>query len=187
MRRIKKGIIALGAVLVIAASAAIATPATSNQPGPSQQQVSEKVRHELSMLPYYGIFDNLAYKVEGDTVILYGQVVRPVTRSDAESRVAHINGVAHVVNNIEVLPPSSFDDAIRVRTYQAIFRRGDLSRYALGGNPSIHIIVKNGHVTLEGVVANEADRDLAYMAANGVSGVFSVTNNLQTERSAKGA
>jgi hyperosmotically inducible protein len=185
MRTIKKGIIAIGAALVLVASAAIAAPATSNQPGTSSQQISEQVRKELVTLPYYGIFDNLAYRVEGNTVILSGQVVRPVTRSDAESRVARIKGVEHVVNNIEVLPPSPFDDSTRVQMYRTLFRQPSLSRYAMGSDQAIHIIVKNGHVTLDGVVANEADRQLAYMTAQTVPGVFSVTNNLQTERSAR--
>lgn len=188
MRTFKKGIIAIGAALVLTVSAAIAAPATSNKTETGgQQQVSEQVRKELVTLPYYGVFDNLAYKVEGSTVTLYGQVVRPTTRSDAEHRVAGIKGVSRVINNIEVLPVSPFDDAIRVRTYRAIFSAGGLSRYALGANPSIHIVVKGGHVTLEGVVSSEGDRNLAYMAAMNVPGVFSVTNNLQTERAGRGA
>jgi hyperosmotically inducible protein len=183
MRTIKKGILAIVAGIAITASAAIAAPVTSGQPELADQQVSKKVRKELVTLPYYGVFDNLAYKVEGSTVILYGQVVRPSTRQDAEHRVARISGVERVVNNIEVLPLSSFDDSVRVSTYRTLFRSGGLYRYAMGANPSIHIVVKGGHVTLEGVVSNEADSQLAYMAASGVSGVFSVTNNLRTERS----
>lgn len=187
MRTIRKGIIAIGAVLVLTASAAIAAPVTSNQPETGGQQVSEKVRHELVTLPYYGVFDNLAYNVEGSTVTLYGQVVNPSTRRDAENRVARINGVRKVVNNIEVLPLSSFDDSIRVRTYRTLFRTGGLYRYAMGANPSIHIVVKGGNVTLEGVVANESDSQLAYITARSVPGVFSVTNNLQAEHREKGA
>ena len=187
MRTIKKGIITIGAVLALAASAAIAAPATSNRLETGGQSVSEQVRKELVTLPYYGVFDNLAYKIEGSTVTLYGQVMRPSTRQDAENRVARINGVARVVNNIEVLPLSSFDDSVRVRTYQTLFRAGGLYRYAMGANPSIHIVVRNGNVTLEGVVANDADRQLAYMAASNVPGVFSVTNNLRAERSGKRA
>lgn len=142
---------------------------------------ADRVRKELVTLPYYGIFDNLAYEIQGDTVTLSGQVVRPTTRKDAERRVAKIEGVARVINNIEVLPLSGFDDSIRVRTYRAIFRSGGLYRYAMGTNPSIHIVVKNGAVTLEGVVSSRMDSQLAYMAANGVSGVFAVTNNLHVE------
>jgi hyperosmotically inducible protein len=111
--------------------------------------------------------------------MLFGQVRNPSTRHDAERRIARIEGVDRVVNNIEVLPVSGFDDSIRVRTYRAVFRSGSLYRYSLGANPSIHIVVKNGRVTLEGVVSSKMDSQLAYMAANGVPGVFSVTNNLR--------
>ncbi len=144
---------------------------------------SEKVRKELVKLPYYGIFDNLEYQIKGDTVTLYGEVVRPTTRKDAERAVQDIKGVGRVVNNIEVLPLSGFDDDLRLRLYRAIFNRGGLYRYALGANPSLHIIVKNGNVKLVGVVANEGDRNLANITANGVSGVFSVSNQLQVENS----
>ena len=147
-----------------------------------RQQVAKKVRKALVTLPFYGVFDNLEYQFEEGTVILSGQVVRPSTRGDAERRVARIRGVERVVNNIEVLPVSGFDDSIRARTARAIFNTGGLGRYALGANPSIHIVVNRGHVTLEGVVANRGDRQLASLAANGVPGVFSVTNNLRTDR-----
>jgi hyperosmotically inducible protein len=173
--------VALAALLAIAAAPAAANPTVSDPSRPSSQEISKKVRHQLLMLPYYGVFDNLAYEVNGDTVVLYGQVTRPVTRSDAARSVAGIAGVNRVVNNIQVLPLSSFDDQIRVRTYRAIFRSGGLYRYAMGANPSIHIIVDHGHVTLEGVVGNKMDAQLAYMAANRVPGVFSVTNNLRVE------
>jgi hyperosmotically inducible protein len=143
---------------------------------------SKQVRRELVTLPFYGVFDNLAYKIEGTTVILSGQVVRPTTKSDAGRRVAKLAGVERVVNNIEVLPLSRFDDQIRLATFRRVFSQGSLYRYAQGANPSVHIIVKNGHVTLEGVVANQSDKDLANIAANTVSNVFSVTNNLQVER-----
>jgi len=187
MKAIKNRIIGVIAIVAITALAAIAAPAASNEAGGSDQQVEKKVRHELVTLPYYGVFDNLAYKVDGNTVTLYGQVVQPVTRSDAEHRVAKISGVERVVNNIEVLPLSSFDDQIRVRAYRTIFRTGGLYRYAMGANPSIHIVVKGGHMTLEGVVANEGDANLANIAARSVPGVFSVTNNLRSERSEKRA
>ena len=184
MRTFKNKILAIAAVLAIAASAAIAAPAavTNGAQGPGRQQIMKKVRKELVTLPYYGVFDNLAYEVEGGTVTLYGQVVRPSTRQDAEHRVARIEGVERVVNRIEVLPLSSFDDSIRARTYRTLFRTGGLYRYGMGANPSIHIVVNRGHVTLEGVVSSEGDKQLAYMAAQGVPGVFSVTNNLRSER-----
>lgn len=175
MMKIKNKLIAaLAVVILVTASVAVASAA----PG-EEQRTMAKVRKELVTLPYYGVFDNLEYKVEGDTVTLYGQVRKPITRHDAERRVARIEGVDHVINQIEVLPVSGFDDSIRARAYRAVFRSGGLYRYAMGANPSIHIVVKNGRITLEGVVSNQMDSQLAYMAARGVSGVFSVTNNLQ--------
>jgi hyperosmotically inducible protein len=155
--------------------------AAETAPG-SQAWLTEKVRKELVTLPYYGVFDNLAYKIEGDTVTLYGQVVRPTTKSDAARRVAKLQGVERVVNNIEVLPLSSFDNDLRRALYRRIFSTGGLYRYAMGANPSIHIIVNRGQVTLEGVVGSEMDRNLAGIAANGVFGAFSVQNNLRVER-----
>ena len=142
------------------------------------ERIIKEVRHELVMLPYYGVFDNLAYKVDGYNVTLMGQVTRPTLRSDAENVVKKIEGVEHVTNEIEVLPPSPMDDRIRRATYRAIYGYAGLDRYALQAVPPIHIIVKNGNVTLEGVVDREADKNLAGIRANGVTGVFSVTNNL---------
>ena len=177
MRGINKRIVGVIAVLTVTASLALA----SGEPqGEFRPQLMEKVRKELVTLPYYGVFDNLAFKVNGNTVTLYGHVTRPTTRSDAQRRVQRIEGVGRVINEIEVLPLSRFDDQIRARVYRSVFSRGGLHRYARGANPSIHIIVKNGRVTLEGVVSNESDRRLAYIAANSVPGVFSVTNNLRT-------
>lgn len=181
MRAAKKWIFWAAAALLVIAPMGLAASAAPPDQAPAGVTI-EKVRHELASLPYYGVFDNLGFQVEGSTVILNGQVVRPVTRSDAESRVKHIKGVERVENNIEVLPLSSFDNGIRAREYRAIFRTGGLYRYAQGVNPSIHIIVANGHVTLEGVVSNAMDKQLAGTAANTVSGVFSVTNNLQINR-----
>ena len=172
MMRMRSKLMVVLALVVLSASVALAAP-------PAQQRTLDKVHKELVTLPYYGVFDNLAYKVEGDTVTLYGQVRNPITRHDAERRVARIEGVNHVINQIEVLPVSGFDDTTRARVYRAVFRSGSLYRYAMGANPSIHIIVRNGRVTLEGVVSNQMDSQLAYMAARGVPGVFSVTNNLR--------
>lgn len=185
MKGIRRRVLVGAAALVLTASAGAAAPAVAQQQrggALSYEQTLKKVRSELVTLPYYGVFDNLAYKVEGSTVTLYGQVVRPSTRKDAERRVARIPGVERVVNQIEVLPLSTFDDQIRVRTLREIQRTASLYRYFLGANPSIHIVVNRGHVTLEGVVANEGDRRLAYIAARGVPGSFSVTNNLRSER-----
>lgn len=183
MNSTMKKMLAVVATLLIATSAAVAAPKTfDGSESQSYQQVSRKVRKELVTLPYFGVFDNLAYKIEGNTVTLYGQVVRPSTRKDAERRVAKIEGVERVVNQIEVLPLSSFDDSVRISTYRALARTGGLYRYLMGTNPSIRIIVNRGNVTLEGVVANSGDRNLANIVANGVSGAFSVTNNLRTDR-----
>ena len=177
IKRIKSKLVMLVVTLVAGASVGLAAA-----PNPAADaQTMNKIRKELVTLPYYGVFDNLAYQVDGDTVTLSGQVVRPSTRKDAERRIARIEGVRRVVNNIEVLPVSQFDDSIRVRTYRAVFRSGSLYRYAMGANPSIHIVVSRGRVTLEGVVSSSMDSQLAYMAARGVSGVFAVTNNLRVE------
>src|SRR5713226_9360456 len=135
------------------------------------------------MLPSYGPFDNLAYKVAQDgSVTLVGQVTRPTLKSDAENVVKRIEGVEHVDNQIEVLPVSPMDDNLRLRLYRAIYGYAPLEKYALGVQKPIRIIVKGGHVTLEGVVDNEADKNMAGIRANGVSDVFSVTNNLQVTK-----
>jgi hyperosmotically inducible periplasmic protein len=146
-----------------------------------QNRLAREVRHELVMLPYYGVFDNLLFRVDGSTVTLLGQVTRPTLKSDAENAVKGIEGVTRVDNQIQVLPLSSMDDNIRIATYRAIFGKPGLDRYAMQAVPPIHIIVDNGKVTLEGVVATEADKNQAGLYANGVNGVFSVTNNLRVE------
>jgi len=146
---------------------------------PQQGDLGEQVRHELVMLPYYSVFDDLGYQVDGTTVILTGDVVWPVLKSDAENVVKRIPGVTNVVDNIRVLPLSPFDNQTRRAVYRAVFGYAGLYRYAMGTIPSIHIIVDNGHVTLKGIVDNEGDKNLAYIRANGVPGVFSVTNDLR--------
>jgi hypothetical protein len=144
--------------------------------------LEDKVRHQLVMLPYYNVFDNLSYRVDSGKVTLFGEVTNPVLKSDAQNAVKHLEGVTSVENNIEVLPLSPFDSRIRRATYFAIYGFGPLERYGAGTQPSIRIVVKNGQVTLEGVVASETDRNLAFLRANGVPGAFSVTNNLVVER-----
>jgi hyperosmotically inducible protein len=157
-----------------------AAPPQRDQPSArSQERIQKEVRHELLMLPWFGVFDNISYKVDGYNVTLYGQVVRPSLKSDAENVVKHIEGVEHVDNKIEVLPPSPMDDRLRIQLFHAIYGYEPLQKYALGVQKPIRIIVKNGHVTLEGVVDNEADKNAAGIRANGVPGIFSVTNNLQ--------
>jgi hyperosmotically inducible protein len=144
-----------------------------------QDRISREVRHELVMLPYYGVFDNLAYSVNGAIVTLYGQVTNPTLKSDAGNVVKKIEGVTKVDNKIEVLPLSPMDDQLRRAVYRAIYGEPSLNRYAMQAVPPIHIIVDNGKLTLVGVVDNAADKNLAGIRANGVSGVFSVTNNLE--------
>ncbi len=139
----------------------------------------KEVHHRLAMLPWYGVFDNLEYTINGNDVTLSGQVVRPSTKSDALASVKHIEGVGKVVDHITVLPPSGFDNQIRRAEYRAIFSEAQLSGYSMGVNPSIHIIVNNGHVTLVGYVDSETDVHLATLRASSVPNVFSVTNNLQ--------
>jgi len=145
-------------------------------------RIIREVHHELVMLPWYGVFDNLAYQVAPDgSVTLIGQVVRPTLKSDAENSVKRIEGVEKVTNNIEVLPVSPNDDRIRRAAYRAIYGNSNLSEYQLRAVPPIHIIVNGGHITLEGVVARAMDKQIAGVQANSVSGAFSVTNNLHVE------
>jgi hyperosmotically inducible periplasmic protein len=141
--------------------------------------LEKRVRHELVMLPYYSMFDNLEFRADAQGhVTLMGEVVRPTLKSDAERVVERVEGVTSVTNEIKVLPPSPFDDQLRRAVARSIFNFGGLSRYSWGPIPALHVIVDNGHVTLEGKVATEMDKNMAGIRANGVSGVFSVTNNL---------
>jgi hyperosmotically inducible protein len=188
VKQMKKTLIVVLGVSMLFSMAALASPASQDNPptGATSQKsidrIYKEVRHELVTLPFYGVFDNLSYKVDPDgTVTLYGQVTRPTLKSDAENVVKRIEGVTRVVNNIEVLPTSMNDDQIRRAVYRAIFGNEVLSQYQMRAVPPIHIIVKNGHVTLEGVVARQMDKQIAGMQANGVPGVFSVTNNLVVE------
>lgn len=179
--RISKWALVLAAFLVflgpLVATAQQQEPAVRGS-AQSNAAMSREVRHELVMLPWYSVFDNLAYSVNGYRVTLLGQVVRPSLKSDAEAAVKSIEGVESVDNQIEVLPLSPNDDQIRRAEFRALYSQPSLQRYAEGAVPPIHIIVKNGHVTLEGAVATEADKDVANIQATGVPGVFSVTNNL---------
>ena len=145
------------------------------------QTLDEKVRHQLAMLPYLSVFDDLSFRVDNGTVTLFGQVTRPVLKNDAAGVVQHVEGVARVDNQIEVLPLSSFDDQIRMREFRAIYG-GPLARYRMGVIPSIHILVKNGDVTLKGYVSSPMDKQLAYTRANAVPGVFAVENQIQIDR-----
>ncbi|MBI1787582.1 MAG: BON domain-containing protein [Acidobacteria bacterium] len=147
-----------------------------------QARLQREVRHELVMLPYYNVFDNLAFKVEGANVTLLGQVTRPTLKTDAERVIRKIEGVEKVDNQIEVLPLSPADDRIRFAIHRAVYGHSSLNRYGHMAVPPIHIVVKNGNVALEGVVGNQADSNIAGLQAKGVPGVFSVTNNLRVEK-----
>jgi hyperosmotically inducible protein len=148
----------------------------------SETNMARQVRHELLMLPYYGVFDDLAFRVDGSVVTLEGAVTQPVLKSDAGNVVRRVEGVTQVVNEIKVLPLSPMDDQIRRAEFRAIYGDPEISiRYGHRALLPIHIIVENGHVTLEGVVANRTDKNLINLRANGVPNVFSVTNNLQVE------
>lgn len=176
-RRALVGLFVLTALVVV-------TPSSRAQNGvsgqsPAEIRIAREVRHEIVMLPYMDVFDFIAFKVEGFDVTLTGAVTNPAVKSDAGNAVKRIEGVQHVDNQVEVLPPSPIDRQLRLRLYRAIYGFPPLQKYALGVLKPIRIIVKNGHASLEGVVDNEADKNMVQLRANSVSGVFSVTNNLQ--------
>jgi hyperosmotically inducible periplasmic protein len=170
--------LALATGLVAQKNDASAAQTNALQANNGQDRISREVRHELVMLPYYGVFDNLAYSVNAGVVTLYGQVTNPTLKNDAGNVVKKIEGVGKVDNKIEVLPLSPMDDQLRRTEYRAIYSEPALSRYGMQAVPPIHIIVDNGKVTLVGVVDNAGDKNLAGIRAN-VSGAFSVINNLQ--------
>lgn len=154
-------------------------PPSTNQHG--QRSIEREVRHELLTLSRYTVFDNIGYRVDGSTVTLTGQVVQPVLKDDAGTVVKGIEGVTAVNNQIEVLPLSPMDNGIRRAVFRAIYRDPIMERYGLRSQPTIHIIVKNGHVTLIGLVANQMDKQIAATRANSVPGVFSVADELKIE------
>lgn len=179
MKRRLSVMTAVAAAVLMASPVLVQRAAATAQPS---EQLERQVRHELILLPYYNVFDNLVFRVDGNHVTLMGQVTRPTLKTDAERVVKRIEGVSSVDNRIEVLPLSTFDNQIRLRVLRAVYGHSALFRYNLGAIAPIRIIVKNGSVTLEGVVANQADKDIANIAANSVPGVFSVTNNLRVTR-----
>jgi hyperosmotically inducible periplasmic protein len=181
------GIAVLSCLLSFALIGPAASANAKRQAPPSdaasyQSWLSNQVRHQLVMLPWYSLFDNLEYRIDGNNVTLLGQVVRPNLKSDAESAVKHIEGVGTISNQIEVLPLSPMDNQIRRAEFRAIYGTPGFDVYAIQTVQPIHIIVNNGHVTLEGMVRNQTDKNLAGMAANRVPNVFSVTNNLRVEQ-----
>lgn len=165
--------------IAFAAALALASVPMFAGNGNVPQDLTAQVRHELVMIPYYSVFDNLSYRVDNGVVTLMGEVTQPVVKNDAERSVKRLAGVTQVIDNIRLLPLSSFDNRIRMAEYRSIYGFGGLYRYGMGTQPSIHIIVENGHVTLVGVVNNQTDKSTANIRANAVPGVFSVTNDLR--------
>lgn len=169
------------ALAVAGLAAALAPAAGAQRPIPRRavERIEKAVRHKILMLPYYNVFDDIEYRVQGYNVTLMGAVTQPVLKKEAENVVKQIEGVERVDNRIEVLPLSNMDDDLRLRLFRAIYYYPPLERYAMPVQKPIRIIVRNGQVDLEGVVDSKGDRDLVNIRANGVPGVFSVTNNLR--------
>jgi hyperosmotically inducible protein len=170
------------ALSLVSAQAQGGQASTQQRQSDAQARLEKEVRHILITQPYYSVFDNLAYRVEGDRVTLTGQTVTPTLKSNAGKAVKSIEGVAAVDNQIEVLPTSPGDDRIRRAEFRAIYSAPGMQKYAFQAVPPIHIIVKNGSVTLVGVVLNGGDKTLVNARANSVPGVFSVMNELTTEK-----
>ncbi len=179
-----KKILSAALLSLLSVTPILAFPKT-NASAAGATETLKQIRKTLVTLPFYGVFDHLAYSYEDGVVTLYGQVVRPTTRSAAERSVARLPGVEQVINRIEVLPLSSFDDQIRLATFRAIYRQPGLDWLAIQAVPPIHIIVNRSHVTLEGIAPTSGDATRAYLAASSVPNVFSVTNNLRVEREAR--
>ena len=171
----------LGIVFLFGQLAGASSLSTSQSTPPNRPDIGEQVRHELVMLPWLSVFDNLEYSVDGDVVTLSGQVTRPTLKHDAEAVLKRVERVSKVVNNIEVLPVSSADNWIRWAAYRTLYNANSpLARYGAGVVPQIHILVKNGNITLAGVVERESHKNLATLLVRSVPGVFSVTNLLQS-------
>jgi hyperosmotically inducible protein len=177
---IRKGTIVSVALTVVLAASLVQAKSTSPNP---PMTTADQIRHEIAMLPYSSIWDWIEADLQADgTVVLRGEVLTPTLKTDAAFRLRRVETVKAVVDDIRVLPASRFDNETRIAVYRALFNwNSTLLRYGMGVNPSIHIIVENGRVTLKGVVSNAMDKQLAGMAANRVSGVFSVDNELDVE------
>jgi hypothetical protein len=167
-------------VLVLGVSALVALP--QEQSGQPANQMENDIVNTIRLAPHYGVFDFLSFQMDGNNVTLLGKAMLPITKEEVARRVAKVAGIGQVTNKIEVLPLSKRDDTIRLQVYRSIFGTADLYRYALSPNPSIHIIVKDGNVTLEGLVSNEGDGKFAFMAARRVNGIMSITDNLKVEK-----
>jgi hyperosmotically inducible protein len=172
----------LDTITKLAAGVVLTGVALLAGPSSSPRNIADEVRHKILTVPNITVFDNLAYEVDNGVVTLSGEVTRPIEKDYVEKAVKNVEGVTSVNDQIEVLPLSPFDDQIRFRTLRTLLHSPSLNKYFMGTQPSIRIIVKNGHVTLDGVVLNSGDREIAYISANGIPGVFSVTNNLHTEK-----
>ncbi len=148
----------------------------------SNPNIERDVRQAINKLAYYGVFDDLSFSVDKTgAVTLSGQVMQYNVRNSAVSVVRDVPGVTRVNDQIEVLPLSPFDNSIRIRAYNAIFGYPALSRYAINSRPPIRILVKNGNVTIAGVVNNDLDRKLIYNRVQNLPRVFSVTSNLRLD------
>jgi hyperosmotically inducible periplasmic protein len=167
----------LAAPCLQAQHSAAAKPAKS-EPKPEESVLSREIRHQILVLPYYSVFDYVSFSLDGDKVTLNGQVLRPTLRADAEAAIKSIEGVASVNNLIENLPRSATDDDIRRGVYRAMYEDSTLQRYGIPDVPAIHILVKNGQVTLEGAVGSEPEKTLAAARASSVAGISGVKNNL---------
>ncbi|MGA2270216.1 MAG: BON domain-containing protein [Bryobacteraceae bacterium] len=175
----------LMAAALLAGAAAASTKGSANLPQ-SDSDIAKQVRHEVMMYPYYTLWDDISFSVVNGNVDLMGAVNQPFKKQDIERLVRKVPGVASVTNEIKVLPLSSMDDRVRMQVARAIYRDPNLSRYAMGAVPAIHIIVDNGHVTLTGVVNNGMEKQIAGMRASGAGLSFGpVTNNLVVENPAK--
>ena|SRR5215472_6984693 len=166
---------------MFAALAILAAPMFGKSPK-APPTLADKVTHELNMLPYFTVFDDVSFRLDGSTVTLFGDVTQPWLKSDAENAVKQVEGVTRVNNEINVLPLSPLDHQIRFAAYRAIYGYPALQRYGVGNYGAIRIIVNNGHVKLVGIVSSDMDKQLAYMRANGVANVFSVQNDLQVQK-----
>lgn len=179
MKNITSKLFILIAILTVSFSTAF----SQARSGLDQRQVETKIRKEINKLPYYDVFDLIQFQLSSDgTVTLTGLVNEGSTRSGAVNRVKRIAGVTNVVNNIELSSLSRFDDQLRRQTYYALARTGRLGAYLQGVNPSMRILVDNGHITLGGFVGTRQDANMAYIAARSVSGAFTVTNKLIADK-----
>jgi hyperosmotically inducible protein len=177
----KKQVITGFLALVLTAAIAVAAPAPAQANAPTND-LEKAVVQALWSLPHYGVYDNLYFETDGPNVTLKGQALFEITKAEAAKRVAKIKGIGKVTNQIEVLPPSSADDSLRMALYRNIFGTHDLYRYSMGADPTIHIIVAGGHVTLTGMVDTKEDKQKAEMVAKSTPGILSFKNDLRTEK-----